>query len=86
MLMTLAVSGFVMWRRRAPDHALGAPPIAQEQARLKAVAAIILVLAVLLPMLAASLILLWLAERLVLPRLPRAARWLGMERQASACG
>ena len=27
MLITLVISGFVMWRRRKPDHALGAPPL-----------------------------------------------------------
>jgi uncharacterized iron-regulated membrane protein len=44
------------------------------------VAAIVLVLAALLPLLAASLILLWIVDRLIIPRLPRAARWLGMAR------
>ena len=78
MLMTLAVSGFLMWRRRKPDDALGAPPLPRDPAKLKGVAAIILLLAALLPLLAASLILLWVVDRLLLPRLPRAARWLGV--------
>jgi uncharacterized iron-regulated membrane protein len=43
---------------------------------------IILVLAVLLPLLAASLILLWLFDRLLLPRLPRLAVWLGFAQPA----
>lgn len=78
MLMILAVSGFLMWRRRKPDDALGAPPLPRDPAKLKGVAAIILMLAALLPLLAASLILLWIVDRLIIPRLPRAARWLGM--------
>ena len=45
---------------------------------------LILILAALLPMLAASLILLWIVERLLLPRLPRAARWLGVAAKAPA--
>ena len=77
-LVTLAVSGFLMWRRRRPEGALGAPPAARDPARLRGVAAIILLLAALLPLLAASLILLWIVDRLLLPRLPRAARWLGV--------
>lgn len=77
-LVTLAVSGFLMWRRRKPGDVLGAPPAARDPARLKGVAAIILLLAALLPLLAASLILLWIVDRLLLPRLPRAARWLGV--------
>ena len=80
MLMTLAVSGFLMWRRRKPEAALGAPPVARDPAKLKGVAAIILLIAALLPLLAASLILLWIVDRLILPRLPRAARWLGVVR------
>ena len=81
-LFTLAITGFLMWRRRKPEEALGAPPAARRPARLRGVAAIVLVLAAFLPLLAASLILLWIAERLVLPRLPRAARWLGVAARA----
>jgi uncharacterized iron-regulated membrane protein len=76
MLVTLAVSGFIMWRRRKPDGLLGAPPPASAKAR--GVAAIVLLLAALLPMLAASLIVLWVVERLVLSRVAPAARWLGL--------
>lgn len=79
-LMTLSVTGFLMWRRRRPDDALGAPPPPRDPARLRGVAAIVLLLAAFLPLLAASLILLWIVDRLVLPRLPRAARWLGAAR------
>lgn len=79
-LITLMVTGFLMWRKRKPDGNLGAPPLPAVPLRIRGVAAIILLLAVLLPMLAASLILLWLFERLVLPRLPRLAIWLGVRR------
>jgi len=79
MLITLAVSGFLMWRRRKPDDALGAPSLPRDPAKLRGVAAIVLLLAALLPLLAASLILLWIVDRLILPRLPRAARWLGLK-------
>lgn len=77
MLVTLAVSGFVMWRRRKPADALGAPPPVRASGRMHGVVAITLLLALLLPLFAASLILLWLVERLLLPRLPGLARWLG---------
>lgn len=86
MLMVLAVSGFVLWRRRKPADGLGAPPLPREPARLKAVAMIILLLAALLPMLAVSLILLLLVDRLLLPCLPRLARWLGAAPVSSATG
>ncbi len=86
MLMALAVSGFILWRRRRPADALGAPPQspALAPARLRIVAVITLLLALLLPLLAASLILLWLFDRLLLPRLPWLARWLGMAKVSPA--
>lgn len=78
-LVTLAVSGFVLWRRRKPEGTLGAPPLPPVPAKIKGVVAIILILAALLPLLALSLIILWLFDRLILPRLPRAAAWLGVK-------
>lgn len=77
LLMTLAVTGFVMWRRRKPDDRLGAPPLPPVPVRIRGLVGIVLALAALLPLLAASLVLLWLFDRLVLPRLPGLARWLG---------
>jgi uncharacterized iron-regulated membrane protein len=40
--------------------------------------AILVVLALVLPLLALSLVAVFLAERLVLARIPPAARWLGL--------
>ena len=82
MLVTLAVSGFVLWRRRKPEGVLGAPPLPPVPARVRGVTAIVLVLATLLPLLAVSLILLLLIERLVLARLAPASRWLGLQAAA----
>ncbi len=76
-LVVMAASGFVLWRRRKPEGALGAPPPSAIPARIGGVAALLLVLAALLPLLAASLAVLWLLERTALPHLPRLARWLG---------
>ena len=78
MLVTLAVSGFVLWRRRKPADRLGAPPLPPLPARIRGVVAIVLILAALLPLLAASLIVLWLVERLLLARIPPVSRWLGL--------
>ncbi len=83
MLMTLAVSGFVLWRRRRPAGVLGAPPAPAAPMQLRGVAIIVLFLAALLPLLAASLILLWVIERLILRRLTPLARWLGLPDQAA---
>jgi uncharacterized iron-regulated membrane protein len=77
-LILVVVSGFAMWRRRKPDAGLGAPPIPALPARARVAVAILLVLAALLPLLALSLAALWLFDRLVLPRLPGLAAWLGL--------
>jgi uncharacterized iron-regulated membrane protein len=76
-MITLAVSGFVMWRRRKPKG-MGAPPLPAVPVKMRGVAAILLLLAAVLPLLAASLILLWLFDRLILPRLPKLSEWLGV--------
>ncbi len=81
-LMTLVISGFVMWRRRRPEGVLGAPPMPAMPTRMRGVVVIILVLAALLPLLALSLIALWLFDRFILPHLPRLARWLGIPQPA----
>ncbi|HEX7853008.1 MAG TPA: PepSY domain-containing protein [Sphingobium sp.] len=83
MLIMLVVSGFVMWRRRRPEGGLGAPLPARSPARLRGVVVITLVLAMALPLFAASLILLWLVERLLLSRLPYVSRWLGLRQAVS---
>src|SRR3546814_13430040 len=54
-LIVMAVSGFILWRRRKPDDALGAPPPARVPARMAGVVVILLMLAALLPLLTASL-------------------------------
>lgn len=78
MLVTLSISGFVMWRRRKPDGVFGAPPPPAEPGRLRGVAAIVLALALLLPLMALSLATLLVLERLVFARLPAFARWFGI--------
>jgi uncharacterized iron-regulated membrane protein len=78
-LVTLCVSAFVMWRRRAPEGMLGAPPPFPDARVGAGLAVIILVAAVLLPVLGASLIVLAVVERAVLSRWPSARRWLGLK-------
>jgi uncharacterized iron-regulated membrane protein len=79
-LVTLATTGFLMWRRRRPAGVLGAPPLPVERHTPAFVVAVILVLAALLPLLAASLLLLWLID-IALPRIsPAAASWMGLRR------
>jgi len=77
-LVTLSLSGFIMWRKRKPAQGLGAPPPSRDRRQSVGVKAIVALLFVLLPLFAVSLVLLWLFDRLALPRLPGLARWLGL--------
>lgn len=80
LLMMLAVSGFIMWRRRRPVGRLGAPPQPSAPGQVRGVVAIVLAFAFLLPLLALSLVAVLVLERLVLARIPTTARWLGLAR------
>lgn len=82
-LVTMGVTGFLMWRRRRPVGQLGAPPLpASGTARM--VPVLVVALALVLPLLAASLVVLWLFD-LLLPRVsPAAAEWFGLGRPRRA--
>lgn len=77
-LITLSVSGFVLWRKRKPELGIGAPPLPSNPARLRGVGLIALAVAAFLPLLACSLLAIIAFERLILPRLPSTAAWLGV--------
>jgi uncharacterized iron-regulated membrane protein len=81
-LVTMSITGFLMWRRRRPAGSLGAPALPAEWRKPRFVLVAMLMLALLLPLLAASLLLLWLID-LLLPRLaPKAATWLGIDAES----
>ena len=78
-LLTISVSGFVLWRRRKPVRELGAPPPLPDARMGKTVAMITLLLAAVLPLLAISMAIIVLLERLVLRRFEPSRRWLGLQ-------
>jgi uncharacterized iron-regulated membrane protein len=77
-LITLVISGFLMWRRRKPDSGLGAPAMPAMPPKMRGIFIIIGTMALLLPLLAISLLAIYLFDRLLLPRLPRMSIWLGV--------
>lgn len=81
MLIALSVTGFLMWRKRKPEGALGAPPLPGDR-KLAGLVPLVLLFAALLPLLAASLVAILLIERWVLPRFPRVSAWLGIRARA----
>ena len=63
MLVTLSVTGFIMWWRRRPKDGLGAPPAPRTLARNLAVMAIGGFFFLTLPLFALSLMVVWLIDR-----------------------
>jgi uncharacterized iron-regulated membrane protein len=77
-LALVAASGVVLWWRRRPDGVLGAPPVRVTPPLAIGFVALLVALGVFLPLLGATMVAVLVAERLVLRRLPGAARWLGL--------
>ena len=78
-LVLLSLSSAMLWWRRRPDGVLGAP-IPQGMPRHRwAIAPLIVMLAILLPLLGLSILVIWLTERLVLRRIPGVREWLGLQ-------
>ena len=77
-LIAISVSGFIMWRKRAPDGILGAPPALPEAKIGKGFIAIILIAAILLPVMGISLVVILIIERLIFSRWASAKNWLGL--------
>ena len=78
-LILMSVSGFILWRKRKPDSALGAPSAIPTRIGV-AVVAITFGLALFLPLLALSLVALLIAEFIVLRRINGVSQWLGLSR------
>jgi uncharacterized iron-regulated membrane protein len=77
--MVLVVSSALMWWRRRPEGALGAPPALTETRRFGLlIVGLIVILGVLLPTLGISLVAVLAAEQLLRRFSPRAAAWLGL--------
>lgn len=78
-LITLCISAVVLWLRRRPVDGLGAPAPASRPRFALGLAIIVAALGVYLPLFGLSLILVLLAEHLLLRRIPRVRRWLGLQ-------
>lgn len=82
LLATLSVSGFVMWWRRRPHGALGAPPRRDRPRAGWVLVAALGLLALWMPLFGVTLLAVLAADRWLLPRLPRMNEWLGMRQPA----
>jgi uncharacterized iron-regulated membrane protein len=77
-LWVVCISAIVMWWRRRPIGALGAPTPAERPSLSAAVVAFIVLLGVCLPLYGATLLIVWVLERTVLRRWPAARGFLGL--------
>jgi uncharacterized iron-regulated membrane protein len=73
MILLSAVSGVVIWWKRRPQGKFGVPPLRHDLPKWKTGVAIMLVLAVVFPLVGASLVVVWLLDRVLLTRLNRQA-------------
>ena len=66
MILLSSVSGLVMWWKRRPQGRLGVPPLRHDLPTWKTGVVIMLALAIVFPLVGASLIAVWLLDRLLL--------------------
>ncbi|MEX3775284.1 PepSY-associated TM helix domain-containing protein [Pseudomonas sp. MYb118] len=71
MILLSAVSGVVIWWKRRPQGKFGVPPLRHDLPTWKTGVAIMLALAVVFPLVGASLVVVWLLDRLLMARVSR---------------
>ena len=74
----LSITGSILWWRCKPAHRLGAPRPHPDMKMGRAAAAILFGLALFLPLLAVSLLMLLLLEWLVFRRIKSISQWMGL--------
>lgn len=77
-LVAMSVTGGILWWRRRDRGTLGAPQPAAPASWSWGLAAVVLLMAIYLPLFGASLIVMLVVERLILARVPSLSRWLGL--------
>jgi uncharacterized iron-regulated membrane protein len=82
-LVTLSLSGLVMWWRRKPEGVLGAPAQIRRVPFSVGLIVLLVALGLYFPFLGASIILVALTERFLLRRIPITQHWLGLQRAQS---
>jgi uncharacterized iron-regulated membrane protein len=73
MILLSAVSGVVIWWKRRPQGKFGIPPLRHDLPKWKTAMVIMFALAVAFPLVGASLVVVWVLDKLLLARLNRQA-------------
>jgi uncharacterized iron-regulated membrane protein len=71
MILLSAVSGVVIWWKRRPQGKFGVPPLRHDLPKWKTAMVIMFALAVAFPLVGASLVVVWLLDRVLLSRFNR---------------
>jgi uncharacterized iron-regulated membrane protein len=71
MILLSAVSGVVIWWKRRPQGKLGVPPLRHDLPKWKTAMVIMFALAVAFPLVGASLVVMWVLDRVLLSRFTR---------------
>jgi uncharacterized iron-regulated membrane protein len=82
-LVTLSLSGLVMWWKRRPSDVLGAPAPIRRVRFSAGLLTLLVAFGLYFPFLGGSIILVGLTERFILRRIPAAQRWLGLSMAAA---
>ena len=77
-LVTLSLSGLVMWRKRRPAGVLGAPTLIRRVRFSAGLVALLVAFGLYFPFLGASMIMVGVVERFVLKKISSTQRWLGL--------
>jgi uncharacterized iron-regulated membrane protein len=77
-LVTLSLSGLIMWRQRKPEGVLGAPVAIRRVGFSAGLIALLIAFGLYFPFLGGSMILVGLTERFILRHIPATQRWLGL--------
>lgn len=77
-LVTLSISGLIMWWKRKPENVLGAPAAIRRVRFSGALVALLVAFGLYFPFLGGSMIFVGLIERFLLRRIPAMQRWLGL--------
>jgi uncharacterized iron-regulated membrane protein len=71
MILLSAVSGVVIWWKRRPQGKFGVPPLRHDLPRWKTAMVIMFALAVAFPLVGASLVVVWVLDRVLFSRFTR---------------
>jgi uncharacterized iron-regulated membrane protein len=77
-LVTLSLTGLIMWWKRRPEGVLGAPAPVRRVRFSAGLVALLVAFGLYFPFLGGSMLLVGLAEHFVLRRIPATRRWLGL--------